>query len=186
MAYMFDPESVAMCVRSGVGLPIEDALDALTAALTKLYPGQIDGGRRQWIFNNAGGAMGQIALLHASLTEYLVLFGTPIGTEGHSGRYRAEIWDFMIDGEMWCYFEGETARTVYRAGDVARLPSNACKGYRVPDRVWLLEYARGPIPTMLPFALADTLTSTLDVSALARTLGHYGRHTVRSLLRGKL
>lgn len=186
MPYVFDPDALAACARTAVDLPIDEGLDAVTRALSVRYPGLIDEGPRRWIFNNAGGAMGQFALLHGSLSEYLLLFGTPIGTEGHSGRYSTEVWDFMLDGEMWCYLEGDTARKVYRAGDVVHLPASSSKGYRVPDRAWMLEYARGVIPTMLPFGLADTLVSTLDVNVLARTLHNYGRLTVRSLLRGKV
>jgi C-8 sterol isomerase len=50
----------------------------------------------------------------------------------------------------------------------------------------MLEYARGPIPTMLPFGLADTVTSTLDLRNFARTFWHYGRLTVGSLRKGKI
>jgi len=35
-----------------------------------------------WMFMNAGGWMGQTCLLHASLSEYVLLFGTSIETGG--------------------------------------------------------------------------------------------------------
>lgn len=34
-----------------------------------------------------GGWMGSVRLLHASLHEYILLFGTAVPTTGHSGRY---------------------------------------------------------------------------------------------------
>lgn len=186
MSYVFDPERLHEVVQKHVGLPNEQAFDAITRDVAELYPGHVDTGPRNWIFNNAGGAMGQITLLHASLSEYLLIFGTPIGTEGHSGRYATEVWDFMIAGEMWTYLEGESERRVDAPGDAAYLGRSRVKGYRVPDAAWMLEYARGPIPTMLPFGLADTVTSTLDVRNFTRTFVTYGKLVTGSLMRGKL
>jgi hypothetical protein len=186
MAHVFDPATLHVCTRKGVGLPLDRAFDAVTDALAVAYPDHIETGPRDWIFNNAGGAMGTITLLHASLSEYLLFFGTPIGTGGHSGRYRCEVWDFVLAGEVWCYVEGDTERRVYKPGDAMDLGRAVAKGYRIPDAAWMLEDARGPVATMLPFGLADSFSSTLDLRAVWRTLRRYVALTLRSTLRGKL
>ncbi len=182
MSYVFDPDQLQSIVRRVVGRPREEAFDALVVELDHAYPGQVKIGPRDWIFNNAGGAMGQMCFLHASLSEYLLIFGTPIGTEGHSGRYAASVYDILIDGEMWGYTEGDTERVVLRPGEMHHLDPKLAKGYRIPDHAWMLEYGRGPIPTMLPFGLADTLFSTLDFSVLARTVTGYGSCVLRTML----
>jgi len=66
------------------------------------------------------------------------------------------------------------------------LARGSAKAYRAPDHVWALEYARGNIPAMLPFGLADTLTSTLDIHTLINTFRIYGKLVIKELLQGKI
>ena len=75
---------------------------------------------------------------------------------------------------------------MYRPGDVHHLPRGVAKGFRMPDRCFALEYARGAIPLMLPFGIADTLTSTMDFRTLAKTFRVYARSVTRELRHGKI
>ncbi len=180
MAYVFDPDVLREVAKLGDGLPLEDRFRTIARALAERYPGKINE-QQEWVLNNAGGVMGQFTLLYASLTEYVIFFGSPIGSSGHSGRYSfVQDWAFLLDGEMWYFEQGQIQRDVYRAGDeIVRKPRTA-KGFRIVDHAWILEYARGPIVTMLPFGLADTVFSTLDFRTVFRTIRLYGKHVWRS------
>ena len=186
MAPLFDPDVLHDIAKETLGTPTDQLYSTLARKLEVRYPGHINH-KEKWLFNNAGGAMGAMALFHCSLTEYIILFGTPIGTTGHSGRYRSHVYDAMLEGEMWCYHPGSLKKTIYQPGDMAHLGPSDIKGYRVPDGAWMLEYAQGFIPQMLPFGLADTLFSTLDWRTVAGTMWQYGTLTVRELLKhGKI
>jgi hypothetical protein len=41
------------------------------------------------------------------------------------------------------------------------------------DGVWAVEYARGPLPIIVPFGLADVLLSTLDFATAVQTVSIY-------------
>jgi C-8 sterol isomerase len=186
MGTIFDPDELHQIAKQSLSKPNKtEMFEFIGDELKRRYPTHITLDN-PWIFNNAGGAMGQLKLLHCSISEYILLFGSPIGTEGHSGRYTTEVYDFMLDGEMWCYHAGDFERVVYRPGDAAYLGADRAKGYALPSGGFMLEYSRGPIPTMLPFGLADTCFSTLDRHTIGRTLWQYGKLVVKELAQGKV
>ena len=182
----FDPavlhETVRRAVAENPAEPVEARIEAVVALLQRRYPALIDDAS-PWLFNNAGGAMGAVRFLHVSPREYLILFGTAIGTEGHTGRLPAHDWFFIIDGEQWTYSPGELDPTIYRAGQCHHLQRGVSRAYRMPGRCWALEYARGSIPLMFPFGLADALTSTLDYQSALTLIRVAGGGMLRSLAR---
>jgi ERG2 and Sigma1 receptor like protein len=172
MRFLFDPDVVHACALAGLGKPKPVMFDAVADALEASYPGRID--RSQpWIYSIAGGAMIQMKIHYASIFEYLMIWGTPIGSEGHSGRHAVAFWDTVLDGEAWYYAEGQFEKRVHRPGDRIFVGRNQARGMRFTDGLWAVEYARGPLPLSLPFGLADEILSTLDFATAGQTLGVY-------------
>lgn len=82
---------------SPVGQDHEQAFSKVVVELRKRYPGHIlPDEDLQWVFVNAGGWMGSMCLLHASLTEYVLLFGTAVDTSGHSGESTLSFIDLLL------------------------------------------------------------------------------------------
>jgi C-8 sterol isomerase len=185
MGYIFEPEVLREIARGALGQPIAQVIAQIGTELEQRYPGHILP-KREWIFNNAGGAMGAMMLLHGSITEYVMIFGTAVGTEGATGRFPADDYFIMLEGEHWSFAEGDLERHVVKPGDWAILKRGQSKAYRIPNGGWALEYARGAIPLMLPFGLADTLSSTLDLRQVGRTMAVYTKAVVGNLMRGKV
>jgi C-8 sterol isomerase len=181
MQYVFDPQGVHECAMVGVrsGRPVPELFDVVADALAERYPTHID--RSQpWIYSIAGGAMIQMKLYFTSLMEYIIIWGTPVGSEGHSGRHAVGFWDTVLTGEMWYYAEGQFEKRVYKPGDRVYVGPGQARAMNFKSGVWALEYERGPLPLSIPFGMADVLLSTLDFSTAAQTIAQYmtllGRH----------
>jgi C-8 sterol isomerase len=170
MAYIFEPEVLRDIVRMHMHLPIEQQFPAVAQTLREVYGEHVSLGER-WMWSNAGGIMCAISPLHVSHNEYLLFCGTAIGSEGHSGRHRADIYDAVMAGDLWTYEAGSFERHQYKAGDLACLRRGTANGSKLQAGAWLLEYARGNVPSLFPFALGDTLFSTLDTTDLLAQLG---------------
>jgi ERG2 and Sigma1 receptor like protein len=179
---VFDPEVVHQCSMECLGLPKPQMFDVFARSLAKHYPRTLDP-RQPWIYSIAGGAMIQMKLYYASMTEYIMIWGTPIGSEGHSGRHFTGFWDTVIDGEMWYYGEGEFEKKLYKPGDRVYVGPGQARAMNFTDGVWAVEYARGFIPLSMPFGIAEevlichdfltaTQTFSLYTDLVARAYGH--------------
>jgi C-8 sterol isomerase len=186
--HVFDPATLHEIAKDAVakGGSNETAVVELTVAGMKAkYGDHITVGNR-WLFNNAGGAMGAMTILHASFSEYIIIFGSPIGTEGFSGRFLADDWFHILVGEQWAYEAGALTREVYKPGDQHHLKFGTAKGYKMPEMCWALEYARGNIPAMMPFGLFDLFFSTLDPVTLWDTVSISAELMIKNLIKGKI
>jgi hypothetical protein len=158
----FTPEEIQEISLLGVGKPVDQAVQDIVAELKTRYPDKIRDDLN-WHFNRTGGTLGQMAILYASTTEYILIFGTPIGSEGFSGRYvDMTVWDCMFAGEMRTYTEGQLEPTVYLPGECAILEKGQGKGYNMTPGTWMLEYTRGNIPRALPIGVLAPITVTAD------------------------
>lgn len=77
-------------------------------------------------------------------------------------------------------------RAVYKPEDAAYLKRRQTKGYKVQDSAFMLQYARGRIPSMLRFGLANTVFSTVDSRTFWETIGINGNLIFSELLKGKV
>jgi C-8 sterol isomerase len=185
--YIFDQNVLQQVAQKNIqkyGNDTHAMITNIAIDLEKEYPGHITL-KEEWVFNNAGGAMGSMWMLHASITEYVIIFGTPVGTEGHTGRFMADDYFIILEGEQWAYKAGELVRETYLPGEMHHLPRGHAQQYKIPEHAWALEYAQGWIPAMLPFGMFDTVFSTLDFVSFFHTARLYLNCLVREFALGK-
>lgn len=87
--YIFTPRELHTLSQDAIAVHGNDTaavVSYIVDNLAKNHPDHVNLDE-EWIFNNAGGAMGAMYIIHASVTEYLIVFGTAVGTEGHTGEF---------------------------------------------------------------------------------------------------
>lgn len=186
--YVFDLDHLHDVARRGMaahGNRTGDVVRFIVTELGERHAAHVNRDE-EWVFNNAGGAMGAMYIVHASVTEYLIVFGTAVGTEGHTGRHTADDYFHILAGTQLAFVPGEYEPEVYPPGSVHHLRRGDAKQYRMPGACFALEYARGWIPPMLFFGFADGLSSTLDLPTLWKTVRITGREMFSNLAKGKL
>ncbi|XP_077593960.1 sigma non-opioid intracellular receptor 1 isoform X1 [Stigmatopora nigra] len=174
--YIFNHDDIAKLTKQYAGQDHDQAYSKLVVELRKRYPGHIlPDEDLQWVFLNAGGFMGSMCVLHASLTEYVILFGTGIDTSGHSGRYWADISDTLVSGTFRRWKEGTTKTELFYPGDTVMHEMGEAAGVQWTAGTWMVEYGRGFIPSTLSTVLVDTLFCTQDFVTLFHTFKIYGK-----------
>lgn len=176
-SYVFSEREIATIAKkhSG-GKNLEQSFKKVYDELNKKYPGRfLPYEETQWLFMNAGGWMGSMRILHASLTEYVLFFGSAVDTVGHSGRYWANVSDTLLTGEFRQWEEGKLTVNVHKPGDTVVHVWGEVTAVNFKAGTWMVEYGRGFIPSTLGFALSDTLFSTQDFVTLFNILKVYSK-----------
>jgi len=192
--YVFEPESLHQLAQAAIAASPDPndtwfMVNYIKKNLTETYPHTqvaLNHNSSEWVFSNAGGAMGAMYIIHASITEYLIIFGTPLGTEGHTGMHTADDYFNILVGEQWAFAPPNLEMERYPAGSVHYLPRGQMKQYKMHEGCFAMEYARGWIPLMMPFGLADALSSTLDYVSFYNTARISAREMFNNLLVGKI
>jgi C-8 sterol isomerase len=167
--YIFEPSDLQRIVKMHLDAPLSERFDRIAETLQAVYGAHVQR-QPEWIWSNAGGIMCSMNTLHVSPKEYMVFCGTALGTEGHSGRHRAELFDIVINGELRTFKPDQFEATALGAGDMAHLQRRTTNGSHLGKECWLLEYGRGNILSLFPFALGDTIFSTQDLTDLRKTM----------------
>lgn len=169
--YVFEPADLQRIVKMHLDAPLGERFDRIAETLHAVY-GEHVHPRGEWIWSNAGGIMCSMSVLHTSPKEYLVFCGTAVGSEGHSGRHRADLFDIVVHGELQTFKPNQFKATTLVPGDMSYLPRLTTNGSHLKKECWLLEYGRGNILSVFPFALGDTIFSTQDLTDLRKTMMH--------------
>jgi len=173
-AYIFEPTDLQRIVKMHLDAPLGERFDRIAETLHAVY-GEHVHRQPEWIWSNAGGIMCSMNVLHTSPKEYLLFCGTAVGSEGHSGRHRAELFDIVINGELQTFKPEQFKAATLYSGDMSYLPRRTTNGSHLGKECWLLEYARGNIASLFPFALGDTIFSTQDLTDVRKTMAHSSR-----------
>jgi hypothetical protein len=180
MKYRIEPGALHNVAQRVAGTS-NDGGEMITRAVELIaeeYPDLIDPTPGRWVGSKAGGILGKVRFLYFSPREYIVIFGTPTGTQGFSGRYkRVQIHKFLMAGRIDSYdleSDDTTAMTLL-PGEHTCLEKGQARGLTIHPNSWHIEYGRGAVATTLPFAMVDTLLLSLEFESVRRSAVEFGR-----------
>jgi C-8 sterol isomerase len=155
--FKFHPNELRELVAQSIDASPSPAPPALIRTLEDNVAQRYELDREEWpenyIFNFAGGATTHIRAMYCALDEYLLIVGAPVNVNGYSGRYPAEVHDFVFTGLMHDFEEHDFESHDYSAGTWAFLPHGGHRVYATETPTYMLEYSRGWIPGMLGFGI---------------------------------
>ncbi|MEZ0342096.1 isomerase [Mycobacterium sp. pV006] len=189
MSYQIDPDvlrGVAARV-AGSSTDTDEVVRTAVELLADEYPHLIDPAPGRWVGSKAGGILGKVRFLYFSTREYIVIFGSPTGTQGFSGRYKhVDVHKFLLAGRIDSYdleSDDTGALPPLLPGGHTCLQRGHARGLTIHPGSWHIEYGRGAVVTTLPFAMVDTLVVSLELESVRRSTAEFTNLVRRRLRR---
>ncbi|OWF56047.1 Sigma non-opioid intracellular receptor 1 [Mizuhopecten yessoensis] len=140
----------------GIGQGVEFSYSKIKTELRKRFPGHILSEEdEQWMFMNARSWKGKMCILHASLSEYILLFGTDVDIVSFFGRYWANTSYTILTGSCRQWKFGQLSSKVFAPGETVFHTWDEVSPFELEAGTLMVEYGRGFIPYTFGFALAD-------------------------------
>ena len=180
MAYEIDLDVLGGVARAVVeqDLPTPERVTRAIELLAAEYPDLIDPVPGRWVASRAGGVLGKVRMVFSSNREYIVIFGTPTGTQGFSGRYKhVDIHKFLIAGKIDSYdIEADDVDVMtLHPGEHTHMAKGRVRGVTIHPGSFHIEYGRGPVIATMPFAMVDTLFVSLELESVRQSAREFKR-----------
>jgi len=189
MKYKIDPAVLAGVAAQVAGSGSADLIPEALRQLSRAYPDLIDPLPGRWVGSKAGGVLGKVRFLYFSPREYVVIFGSPTGTQGFSGRYKhVDIHKFLLAGQIDSYdldSDDTAPLPPLLPGHGTCLERGHARGLTIHPGSWHIEYGRGAVATTLPFAMVDTLLVSLEFESVRKSTVEFGKLVRRQIRAGK-
>ena len=188
MSYKIDQDVLAAVAKEVAAQPLAggELITRTTELLAAAYPDLIDATPGRWVGSKAGGILGKVRFLYFSPREYVVMFGSPTGTQGFSGRYKhVDIHKFLIAGQIDSFDveSDDLTPMTLRPGEHTCLERGRARGLTIAPGSFHIEYGRGAVMTTLPFAMVDTLFVSLELESVRRSTVEFGRLVAKRVRR---
>jgi hypothetical protein len=189
MPYKIDPNVLLEVAKQVASTPLSGGalITRATEMLADEYPDLIANPPGNWVGSKAGGILGKVRFLYFSPREYIVIFGSPTGTQGFSGRYKhVEIHKFLIAGRIDSYdLESDDLDPLppLLPGEHTCLEKGHARGLTIHPGSCHIEYGCGAVVSTLPFAMVDTLLLSLEFESVRKSGVEFARLARRRLRR---
>uniref|UniRef100_H2ZFX4 Sigma non-opioid intracellular receptor 1 n=1 Tax=Ciona savignyi TaxID=51511 RepID=H2ZFX4_CIOSA len=133
-----------------------------------------------WISSHTGGLDGSIAVLYASLHEFLLLYNAEVETYGSTGRHYMNISVTVLRGSMSASQEGSTPSTSLSQGENTVFRMGTSSTVKLGQKTTLLVYGRGIVPLTSGYWISDTIFTQHDPILALTTMYLYFKAVVLS------
>lgn len=174
----FQVKTIKNIVQQSMKLAEKERLNFILKELNQEYQTTIS---PKYHLFNGGGAFGVLGVLYSSLTEYLIVYGSPLSNGGHSGRYLLNIHDFIYRGKVKIVTPQNLEGEEVHAGEHTFLPWGQSNHYRLYKDTWMIEYGYGFTPSALPFMILG-IACTGDMIGSSFLFYDYGKGVLQNFI----